>query len=303
MKKKKKVSDDRYDQKFTIENGYQLGFAEYGKLDGIPLFHFHGTPSFGRLEGIIYKENAFENNIHLIIIDRPSYGLSDFQSEFNLLDWPKYVVELADRLGFQSFHVSGYSGGGPFALACAYKFSEKILSCSVIAGSYKPEINTQDFKEFIEFIKAGKIPPEWVEWFQSYENASEAEKTEITLRDLKKMSDTSPPSDVKYFQDPEYQQIHCQLEKRATVPSLADAMLVDWQIFCQFRPWNFHVKEIPSSVRINLYYGEMDEPTIQQGKKLAQELPFAKFITYPGNGHKSTLLDNIDEIFENLMLE
>ena len=294
------LSDDQYNQIFKPENGYQLGFAEYGKLDGIPLFHFHGTPSFGRLEGLLYNENAFENNIHLIIIDRPGYGLSDFQSEFNLLDWPEYVVEIADRLGIQFFHVSGYSGGGPFALACAYKFPKKIASCSVIAGPYKHEANTQQFNEFKELIKAGKYPPQWVEWFQSYQNASEAEKTEITLRDLKKFSDNSPPSDVKYFQDPEYQQIHCQLEKKATVPSLADAMLVDWQILLQFRPWNFHVKEIPSSVKINLYYGEMDIPTIHQGKKLAQELPFAKFIIYQENGHKSTLLDNIDEIFENL---
>ncbi len=32
------------DNILKLHDGRKLGFSEYGKLDGIPLFLFHGTP-------------------------------------------------------------------------------------------------------------------------------------------------------------------------------------------------------------------------------------------------------------------
>lgn len=88
-------------------------------MSGIPIFHFHGHPS-SRLEIRLFDQNSKKFGVHIIGVDRPGIGLSDFKPEFTLLDWPDDIVELADHLGLEKFVVEGISGGGTFALACAY---------------------------------------------------------------------------------------------------------------------------------------------------------------------------------------
>lgn len=55
----------------------------------------------------------------VIAIDGPGSGLSDPQRGRRLIDWPHDVAALA-ALGLGRFAILGYSGGGPYALACAY---------------------------------------------------------------------------------------------------------------------------------------------------------------------------------------
>jgi pimeloyl-ACP methyl ester carboxylesterase len=68
----------------------------------------------------LLAEPATEHGLRLIGIDRPGMGLSQYQPRLRVRDWPRYVAEFADRLGIDSFAVVGFSGGGPFALACAH---------------------------------------------------------------------------------------------------------------------------------------------------------------------------------------
>lgn len=72
--------------------------------------------------------------MRLIAVDRPGIGRSPFQSGRRLLDWPPCVSRLADRLGLESFAVAGVSGGGPYALACAYRIPQRLRACAVVAG-------------------------------------------------------------------------------------------------------------------------------------------------------------------------
>ena len=70
----------------------------------------------------------------MITVDRPGHGLSDFFPGKTLLDWPDDVIELADHLGFDKFIVEGFSGGGPYALACAYKIPDRLDCCGILSG-------------------------------------------------------------------------------------------------------------------------------------------------------------------------
>lgn len=122
-------------QIFKLETERKLGYAEYGVKGGHPVFYFHGYPG-SRLEAGLMKDHWERNDIHLISVDRPGMGLSDFQPHRTILDQPDDVMELAAHLGLDGYRVLGMSGGGPYALACAYKIpSEKITSCTVISGS------------------------------------------------------------------------------------------------------------------------------------------------------------------------
>jgi hypothetical protein len=122
-------------QVLTLETGRKLGYAEYGVKGGHPVFYFHGYPG-SRLEAGLMKDQWEDNDIHLISVDRPGMGLSDYQPDRAILDQPDDVMEIAAHLGLDEYGVLGVSGGGPYALACAFKTpSERMTGCAVVSGS------------------------------------------------------------------------------------------------------------------------------------------------------------------------
>jgi pimeloyl-ACP methyl ester carboxylesterase len=127
------VESNKEDQVLELKDGRKLGYAEYGDLNGKPMFHFHGHPG-SRLEARLFGEKPKEHGVHIISVERPGIGLSDFLHKRTLLDWPDDIIELADHLGLDKFVVEGMSGGGPYAVACAYKIPERLTCCGIIAG-------------------------------------------------------------------------------------------------------------------------------------------------------------------------
>lgn len=123
-----------HDHIVTLSSGRKLAYAEYGDPRGVPMFYFHGWPS-SRLQGEFMDKLGKERGIRVIAPDRPGIGLSEFQPDRKLLDWPPVVAELAAQLGWKDFHVLGVSGGGPYVLACAHAMPERVLSASVICGA------------------------------------------------------------------------------------------------------------------------------------------------------------------------
>jgi pimeloyl-ACP methyl ester carboxylesterase len=113
-----------------------LPMSEHGPSDGSPLFYFHGSPG-SRLAWKLFAEPglAEELGIRLIVPDRPSLGHSDFQPRRTLGDWPTDITPLADHLGLTQFAVLGYSGGGPYALACALKIPERLTPVGIVSGT------------------------------------------------------------------------------------------------------------------------------------------------------------------------
>src|SRR3712207_3027181 len=72
--------------------------------------------------------------IRLLAVDRPAIGLSDPQPRRTLLAWPRDIREMADALGIQRFSVLGWSGGGPYALACAYAMPDRIVAAGLVSA-------------------------------------------------------------------------------------------------------------------------------------------------------------------------
>ena len=101
--------EDRYNQTIRLEDGRTLGFAEYGDPAGRPAFYFHGSPSC-RLDWSIFGDEAWarSHGVRFIAIDRPGMGLSDYQTDRTLVDWPDDVAELADTRGIETFAVWGF---------------------------------------------------------------------------------------------------------------------------------------------------------------------------------------------------
>ena len=71
--------------------------------------------------------------MRLIALDRPGIGQSSANKGYRLLDWPDDVVEVADQLRIGRFAVEGISAGGAYALACTYKYPDRLTACGLIS--------------------------------------------------------------------------------------------------------------------------------------------------------------------------
>ena len=83
--------------------------------------------------------------IRLIGVDRPGYGASTRKAGRSLMDVVDDVMLLCRALKLDRFAVLGYSAGGPYALACAYRFPQIIRRCAVV-GSLPPLDHGQAFR-------------------------------------------------------------------------------------------------------------------------------------------------------------
>ncbi|EIC23323.1 alpha/beta fold hydrolase [Thiorhodovibrio frisius] len=134
---------------FRNADGRRIAWHEFGQPDGRPVFYCHGFPSSGR-EAALLHQPATALGLRLIAPDRPGYGGSDDQPGLELRDWPTDLAALADHLGIERFALLGLSGGGPYALACAWRLPERlsarILVCplgpvylqEVLAAMHRP---------------------------------------------------------------------------------------------------------------------------------------------------------------------
>ncbi len=132
---------DKTNQIITLKAGRKLCYAEYGDLDGMPIMVFHGNPNSRLLWGVI-PGSPFLPGVRLIAPDRPGFGQTDFKKGITTLEnWSNDIVALADSLGIEKFAIFGPSGGGPFALACAWKIPERLTAVGIFAsvGPFLPE--------------------------------------------------------------------------------------------------------------------------------------------------------------------
>ena len=121
-------------EEYDIEaGGSRLRVREAGDPGGEPLVHFHGTPGC-RLELSFADDIVAAAGVRIIAFDRPGYGGST-QTPFSLTSVARMAVQVADRLGVEEFRTSGWSGGGPFALATAALAGARVPMVGVMAGA------------------------------------------------------------------------------------------------------------------------------------------------------------------------
>lgn len=113
--------------------GITLRVREAGDPGGEPVIHFHGTPGC-RLELAFADDIVEAAGVHLVTFDRPGYGGSS-RTQFSLGSVAKMAVEMADHFGVEQFRTTGWSGGGPFALATAALAGVRVPAVGVISGA------------------------------------------------------------------------------------------------------------------------------------------------------------------------
>jgi pimeloyl-ACP methyl ester carboxylesterase len=271
--------DHRLHQSITLADGRRLGFAEYGVPSGKPVFFFPGTPS-GRLFHHPDESIAASVGARVITVDRPGYGLSDFQQGRTLLHWPQDVVQLADALGVDRFAVAGISGGSPCVAACAFGIPERLTASGMISGvgpTDGPDGTRGMSRQRRLGVKVGKYVP-WLTrpllWLASNPQRN-------AERYFEGIAAHSSKTDRAILARPEIKTMLIDNWVDATRAGLRGYA---WETRIFSRPWGFDLKDI--SVDVHLWHGEEDVSIpASVGRRVAEAIPDCHSTFVHSEGH------------------
>jgi pimeloyl-ACP methyl ester carboxylesterase len=266
----------------VLRDGRRLAYAEYGDLQGTPVVFLHGWGD-SRLTRHPDDRGTAALGVRLLTVDRPGIGCSDFQPRRTLLDWPDDLAQLADHLGLPRFAVLGHSGGGPFALACAWKLPARLTVVGIACGFApmdRPGATTGMRKEMQRAVPVLRRLP----WLARPMLASlpKQYRRDPELAFAKQFGHGLPASDSAVLAQPA---VHANVLAGA-VEALrpgAKGLAQELPLFLG-RPWGFRPEDIRVPVR--LWYGAADTLVpLQMGQYLAQALPMSQLEVYPDEGH------------------
>jgi pimeloyl-ACP methyl ester carboxylesterase len=280
-----------------LSDGRRIGCLEVGPDQGFPIFHFHGNGS-SRLEVLLLGDAAASAGVRLIGLDRPGIGNSDPAPARTLTDWPRDVTEVADRLQIERFAVEGFSAGGAYALACAYRIPGRLTGCALISSICPPELVREAVPAW---MRAG-----W--WVAQHHPDVARALMQLALPD--ELSDEAGAEQrlrriAAWLDRPDREAVQRPSIRPALVRSMAEsrrqgAGASRREILELLRQWNLPIEQIALR-EIFLWHGARDRLTpIGPARLLAERLPHCVAAFYADEGHFSTLANHCRDVFAAL---
>ncbi len=285
-------------QQIALPDGRKLGFNIYGPVEGKPLFYFHGTPSAG-VEFNVFGNKAILDalNVRIIAPDRPGNGFSDFQPNRRFTDWHKDVLALANHLNLERFAILGYSGGGPYAAACALAIPGRITRVGIVSGMApftEPGLADGVHNNSRNFMDASHQKP----WLSRMILRSMGLLTYLAPDTVIANASTALPEiDRAIISLPEAQQGFLTMIRESLRKGPRGAQH-DTRLMVT--EWDFDPHEI--QIPVFLWHGELDQNApVQMGYYMAKVIPQSRAEFYPNEGHLSLFKKNIEGILRTLV--
>ncbi len=277
---------------FQLSDGRMLGYAEYGHDEGKPLFYFHGYPG-ARVEAGLLAKCAAQAGLRLIGVDRPGMGLSSFQEGRHLLDWPDDVAALAQHLHIDRFAVVGFSGGGPYALACAYKMPDRLTACGIVAGMAPPEYDPTGMmaRNRLFFFLARRSP--WLLTPLMWAMGRDAQQIKQARESLVRSAPHMVEPDRACVLDPDVGEL---LAADMVEAFRQGARGPAYEGTLYGRSWGFRVEDIAFPT-LFLWHGERDRNIpVAMGRAVADRLAHCQATYHVNEGHMSLIVNHATEI-------
>jgi pimeloyl-ACP methyl ester carboxylesterase len=292
-------------QHVVVASGRRIAFSELGAHDGYPALYAHGFPS-SRREAMLIDAAARDVGVRLVSIDRPGYGDSDPLPQRRIADWPDDAAAVADALALERFGLVGVSGGGPYALACAARLSQRaahplqgrvshcLLVCP-LGPIYEDELLARMHWAARMNLRVGQHP-DWVaDMLFGTPMTAALERWPAIVE--KARSFAAPPADRRVLDDPETTAILNQ--------TIADAMRngakgarSDLRLYTH--PWEIRFEAIGLPVRI--WHGQADGTVpIEHARWYARQIATGDLTELPEEGHYSVPLCYSREILAELI--
>jgi pimeloyl-ACP methyl ester carboxylesterase len=265
-----------------LRDGRTLGYSQYGDPTGKPLFLLHGFPDSHITR---HPDDALTASlgVRLIILDRPGIGLSEFKPAHSLFERVEDVVELADILNLPRFAVLGWSAGGPYARACAFKIPERLTAVGVACGFApfdRPGALDGMPKEMRQFIPLLRRFPWMARLFMASLPRQYRKNPEKAFN--KQFGAALSPEDKQVMARPDIRANLLEGAKEAMRQG-ASGPSMEMKLLFAF-PWGFDLQKIACNV--SLWYGDCDALVpLQMGNYLANTLPHNHLTVCQGEGH------------------
>jgi len=259
----------------------------------------HGTPSDATIWND-WHDDALQNNLRLVAISRPGYGLSDRLAGRTAASVVEDVEDVLDDLGIKEFITIGWSGGGPHALACGALLPNRCKGVSSLAGvgpygeddlDFLEGMGPENVEEFGMALKGEVILRVWME-----ENA-EPYRTIAGEELAAALGGLVPEVDIRALNEKGLAEIWASSMRRCFTNGL-DGWIDDMMVFCN--NWGFNPSEI--TVPVTIWQGELDLMVpFSHGKWLLKRIPGAIAKLEKGHGHLSLLADKRQAIIDDLI--
>jgi len=264
----------RSDHAATLNDGLSLAYAEWGDRGGRPVLLFHGTPGSRLLCPDADATEAL--GVRLITVDRPGYGRSDPAPDFSILTWADDFAALHQRLDLPPCPVVGWSGGGPYALACAVRAPALVTSVG-LAASRGP---------------LDALPDGFGERDRSLAQLLRRERA-AALEGIRSDAQWYADDPASFFADgwdgpddallarPNVRQTMTEFERegarQGSMGYVADQV-------AKFEPWGFSVADVTQEVGV--WIGGADSPRVHSAAAyFVATIPRATLVTFPGTAH------------------
>lgn len=287
----------RFEGTFRLQDGRTLGYAEYGPVDGKPILWFHGTPGARRQIAPQARALAHRRKVRLIAVERPGIGDSTSHSYGSLADWAADIRAFCDAKGINEFAVCGLSGGGPYALACAFYLQGRVVAATILggvapaAGADAAEGGISKLaRRFSPVVKHLRVPVNFLMVRLIRRLEPHADKAvDLFARFM-------PPGDKAMFEDPA---LRAMLQDDLMLGSRKQVQAMVHDVVMFGKDWGFPLSKIETPVY--LLYGNADNIVpVGHGKHMAARIPNAVFREREGEGHMGGLAAS-EEIFNDLL--
>lgn len=284
---------------FVLPDGRRTQLWQGGDPRGRAVVFFHGCPDT-RHAALTGDEAARGTGVRLVAVNRPGYGSSD-PDESSLGSVADDVVAVLDALGIGRFGVLGMSIGGPYALACAARYPERVFAAAVLAApgalaEMDPPVHRDDLSadrqaEFAR-LAAGSVAAAVDHFRPGFEQwvAEVAPDDPDDQALAQRWTDALPEADAALVRRLPVSEIAASAREALAQPAgyLRDAALV-------FRDWGFRPEDVGCPTR--LWYGDLDaNAPVRNGRWLADRIPGATLVVCEQTTHLATLLNHWDDV-------
>lgn len=291
------LTPPRFEGTFRLQDGRNLGYAEYGSANGKPIFWFHGTPGARRQVAQEARDLARKRKVRLIAIERPGIGDSTSHSYRSLVGWAADIETFCDAKKIQRFAVCGLSGGGPYALACAYYLQDHVVAAAILGGlapSTGQDAAVGGLSRLVRTIgpvlKHLRVPVNRLLLGLIRRLEPHADQA------INVFARFMPPGDQEVFAD---SSIRAMFQDDLLLGSREQMQAIIHDAVLFSRDWGFPLSEVETPVC--LLYGDADNIVpVEHGEHLSQRLPNAEFRVREGEGHLGGLGAS-KEIFDYLL--
>jgi pimeloyl-ACP methyl ester carboxylesterase/DNA-binding CsgD family transcriptional regulator len=253
-------------QSLRLHDGRIMSYAEYGDPKGEPVVFCHAVAG-SRLQYPRGDTLAATLGLRIIVPDRPGIGYSDMKNDYTLLDWSQDLTQLVNHLNINTFAIIGYSGGSPYAMACAYSMPDRIHHLSLVSAIGP----IHSFKNILKIdsiiLQLARYTPKLL---KHYLQIMIADIRQDPIKRLYKRFKHYHQTDRDCIeQHPEQQAMYAE----ALLESIRQgASGITQDIIASTRPWGFKPSDI--HVNIDFWHGKEDVAfPLESAKKLAHDLP------------------------------